>query len=385
MMAQSAIVRLEIVENILMGQHTEPGRIESLTSILASLEGIPSENEKRLLLLDDSKKIKVDLSYEIMEMKKDIFYLENGEEEFIKYLEKLHPGFRKKVDSGAQRLQGLQFNCFITDRDGTINNYCGRYRSSVQSVYNSVFLTRFAKNRTVSPIIVTSAPLEAPGIVDVSVNPQKTFVYAASKGRELIDLNGRRRAYPINERKQMLIDELNERLRNLVKQPTFEKFSLIGSGFQFKFGQTTIARQDISQSIPEDESEDFLKKIVSLVSEADPKHENFRIEDTGLDIEIILTIEDPQSGHRAFDKADAVNYLDRELDLDMANGPHLICGDTSPDVAMIEASMRKTRDTWSIFVTKNNDLAYQVRSVCSNSVIVPEPDMLVTILNFLSD
>ncbi|MGD8893051.1 MAG: hypothetical protein PVF94_08480, partial [Desulfobacterales bacterium] len=151
-----------------------------------------------------------------------------------------------------------------------------------------------------------------------------------------------------------------------------------------KFGQTTIARQDISRSVSEDESEALLKKIRSLVSDIDPENTNFRIEDTGLDIEIILTIEDSESGPKDFDKADSVKFLDSELGLNLSEGPHLICGDTSSDIPMIEASMSKTDDTWSIFVTEDKELADRVTAVCPNAVIVPEPDMLVTILNLLS-
>jgi len=51
---------------------------------------------------------------------------------------------------------------------------------------------------------------------------------------------------------------------------------------------------------------------------------------------------------------------------------------------MIEASISKTPDTWSIFVTEDKELAGRVAEVCPNAVIVPEPDMLVTILNLLS-
>lgn len=52
--------------------------------------------------------------------------------------------------------------------------------------------------------------------------------------------------------------------------------------------QIAIARQDINGSIPEPKSEKFLGLIKNVVTDLDPTHENFRIEDTGLDIEIIL-------------------------------------------------------------------------------------------------
>ncbi|MBW1726435.1 MAG: trehalose 6-phosphate synthase [Deltaproteobacteria bacterium] len=389
LMARTRGVRVTVVENIFMNRQISPDWIKSLKNFLAWLDGIGSENEKKILYLDDSignisKKIEVDLTYEITELEKDIFYLENGEQAFIDYLSGLHVGFQKHVYNGLNKLNGLNFNCFITDRDGTINNYCGRYRSSVQSIYNAVFLTKFAKKRVKNPIIITSAPLKDPGIVDVSVNPEKTIIYAASKGREFIDLSGNRRTYPISDKKQALIDRLNQKIGALLQEPSFEQFSLIGSGLQFKFGQTTIARQDISRSVSEDESEALLKRIRRLVSDIDPENRNFRIEDTGLDIEIILTIEDSESGPKDFDKADSVKFLDSELGLNLSEGPHLICGDTSSDIPMIEASISKTPDTWSIFVTEDKELAGRVAEVCPNAVIVPEPDMLVTILNLLS-
>ena len=384
LMDETHNLRMQIVKNIFNEQLIEPNRIESLKNALSSLINIPMERGKRVLFLDDSKRIPVDLAYEITELKKDIFYLENGEDKFIEYLEDLHSGFREQVNSSVNLLKGLNFNCFITDRDGTINNYCGRFRSSVQSVYNSLFLVRFAAKRTVSPVIVTSAPLKNFGVMDVSINPEKSVIYAASKGREFVDLYGVRRTYPIDKQRQDQLDNLNKRLLSLVKNPVFERFSLIGSGFQRKFGQTTIARQDISGSISEDESYNFLKKIKSIVSDLDPQNKNFRIEDTGLDIEIILTIGDSQSGLKDFDKGDAVKFLDEELRLGMTKGPHLICGDTYSDIPMLEAAKEKTDNTWSIFVTKDHKLAEKVRDVCSNSIIVTEPDILITILNFLS-
>ena len=232
--------------------------------------------------------------------------------------------------------------------------------------------------------MMTSAPLKDIGIVDVSVTPDKTMIYAASKGREFIDLSTARRTFPIDDQKQQLIERLNRKLVNLVKDPAYEKFSLIGSGLQFKFGQTTIARQDINGSIEAPKSEEFFRLIENIVTDLDPTNDNFRIEDTGLDIEIILTISDKKAGLKDFDKGDGVNYLDKELNLDMNKGPHLICGDTESDVPMVEATMNRTSDTWSIFVTKNQELTDRLKTVCPNVLIVPEPDILITILNQLS-
>lgn len=384
LMDQTVDVRRLIVEKILKVEKVEQKDIKSLKNALASIENIPVNNGLKILSIDNSEKIEARLFYEIEELQKDIIYLEKGEKGLIRYLNKLHPDFLDYITKGVEKLDGLHFNCFITDRDGTINNYCGRYRSSVQPIYNSVCLTRFANSMTSNPIIITSAPLEKPGIVDVSVNPDRTFIYAASKGREYINLDGKKGAYPINKAKQTILDKLNDRLCELVNEPAYEKFSLIGSGLQLKFGQTTLARQNIRKSISESESNELVRKIKSIVKDIDPEQKNFKIEDTGLDIEIILTIEDAQSGLKDFDKADAVKYLDKELNLGMAKGPHLICGDTSSDVPMIKASMEKTGDTWAVFVTKDADLAEKVRTICPNTLIIPEPDMLVGILGSMS-
>ena len=384
LMAQTRELRFKLVGDIFNKQAIDSESVESLKNALTALENIPAKQSRQLLLIDESKQIKVDLTYETDELKKDIYYLENGEDKFIEYLDKLHTGFMQHVNDGVDKLKGLHFNCLISDRDGTTNNYCGRYKSSIQSIYNSVFLTRFAKKKVDNPIIVTSAPLKDPGIVDVSVNPEKTIVYAASKGREFIDLTGTRRSYPVYDAKQVILNRLNEKLVKMVNTQEYEKYSLIGSGLQLKFGQTTIARQDISNSIGEEESLKFLSVIKEMVSKLDPEYKNFRIEDTGLDVEIILTIDDKSSGSKDFDKADAVKYLDSELNLNLDKGPHLVCGDTASDVPMITAAMESTKDTYSIFVTKKEDLAQNVRSICPGAIIVPEPDMLVTIMGLLS-
>jgi hypothetical protein len=384
LMAQTRKVRFDIVNQLLSFNSVSKGPYDALQSALISLEMCLKEEHKTILKIDGSEYIDVDLTYEITELKKDIYYLENGEEKFMSYLESMHPNFSSHVQNGVALLKGKYFNCFITDRDGTTNNYCGRYRSSVQSIYNAVFLTRFAKNATSNPIIITSAPLKDIGIVDVSTIPDKVIIYAASKGREFIDLSGTRKSYPIDDQKQQRIGRLNQELNQLIKDPAYEKFSMIGSGLQLKFGQTTIARQDINGSIPEAKSKTFLALVENIVKKLDPAGKNFRIEDTGLDIEIILTISDEKAGLKDFDKADAVKYLDKELNLGLGKGPHLICGDTGSDVPMLEAAMESTDDTWSVFVTRNPELADRVKAVCPNSLTVPEPDILMSILNQLA-
>jgi hypothetical protein len=157
---------------------------------------------------------------------------------------------------------------------------------------------------------------------------------------------------------------------------------LIGSGLQFKFGQTTVARQDIYGSVPETESEAFAGVIRELIGELDPDGLYFRTEDTGKDIEIILTVEGT-SGLKDFDKGDGILFLDSELGLDLTGGENLICGDTSSDVPMVKAAAEKSPDPWTIFVTRDENLKQAVRRTSDRVAFVSEPDVLVCCLNQL--
>ncbi len=118
----------------------------------------------------------------------------------------------------------------------------------------------------------------------------------------------------------------------------------------------------------------------------DPDGSFFRIEDTGLDIEIMLTVpSDSDNGAlRDFDKGDGVRFLEQELSLGMARGPNLICGDTPSDVPMVQASMEMTNKTAAVFVTRRDDLRERVRSICPGSVFVEDPDALVVALDRFS-
>lgn len=384
LMEQTAVVRRELIADILADAPASRHHVASLRAALDNLKAIAAPEADnpfaRHLALDDDHLVSVDLTYEITELARDIAYLELGEAALLTILEDKLPGLRTQTQQLAQALGGTPYRCLITDRDGTVNNYCGRYRSSIQSVYNALFLTRFVRNKTLFPIVVTSGPLTGPGLLDVSVMPEKTMIMAASKGREFIDLQGAYQAFPAEEHQTALLKTLHQRLQTLINDPTRRKFGLIGSGLQVKFGQLTVARQDISGFVPENESRAFLTDVTRLVREFDPDETRLRIEDTGLDIEIILTIES-DSGLKDFDKGDGVAFLDQALGLDLVQGPHLVCGDTSSDLPMLRVTMEKCPETRAVFVTRKKELHQAVLKICPQALIVPEPDVLVLALN----
>ncbi|MGE4423667.1 MAG: trehalose 6-phosphate synthase [Pseudodesulfovibrio sp.] len=380
LMAASRSLRKRAVAAILDGETVDRDIPASLSNLLESLEAVPEEEGGKRLRLSGGRTISLDMGYEIDETRKDLFYLEEGEETFLEMLADFHPDFDEHVARGRELLRGVGLDSLVTDRDGTVNNYCARYLTSIQSVYNAVFLTRFARTHVDKPVILTSAPLD--GLIQISVNPDGEFYYAASKGRECLDRDGLVRRLDITPDKQAAMDALNARLAELTGRPEYEKFTLIGSGLQFKFGQSTVARQDIGGSIDTIESDAFLTTLEALVHELDPDGRNFRIEDTGLDVEIILTVE-TGGGLKDFDKGDGVKFLNQELGLGMASGVGLICGDTGSDVPMLEAALALSPGTRAIFVTRKEELAKRVTGLTDAALIVPEPDMLVTILGTL--
>ncbi|MGD8897395.1 MAG: trehalose 6-phosphate synthase [Acidobacteriota bacterium] len=377
-------LRRALTEEILASRPASPEAIDRLRETLAGLEAIPEEAAGRRLILEGSRAIHVDLGYEIEELKKDLVFLEHGEEALLEDLARRHAGFREDLERGLDALGDGSFQAFVTDRDGTVNNYCGRYASSVQSTYNAVFLTRFARARSRGSVVLTSAPLDDIGLADMAVTPPGALICAGSKGREYFDAEGRRRQYPVEPGKQERLDTLNQRLGELLKTPGHEVFTLIGSGLQHKFGQTTIARQDIAGSIPDEDSERFMDEVRQLVRSVDQEGSFFRIEDTSLDLEILLTVDDETGeGTRDFDKGDGVRFLNEDLKLEMGRGPCLVCGDTGSDVPLLAASLELAPQTRGVFVTGKDDLRQKVRDVLPETLFVGEPDALVAILNAL--
>jgi hypothetical protein len=389
LMQDTGKLRRKLVIRIIEGENPGPQASGRLRSFLNTLQHIPRQNGRFVLTggtgqTQTGKTLCLELDYEITELEKDLIFLEKGEGALLSHLAELHPGFQEEVDQAFEFCRTLRFpvNCLISDRDGTVNNYCGRYLSSIQSVYNAVFLSRFAQRAAKSTVILTSAPLSGGGLEDITVTPLGLFILAGSKGREYLDGKDRIGRLPIEGAKQKKLDQLNQRLEQLLQDPQYELFSLIGSGLQFKFGQTTVARQDIYGSIPETESEAFMKVIEELIRDIDPQGEYFRTEDTGKDLEIILTVEG-EEGLKDFDKGDGVLFLDGELNLGLARGGNLVCGDTSSDIPMVAAAMAKSPQTSTIFVTSEIAIKQAVLRVCEYAHFVNEPDVLVWLLNQL--
>lgn len=372
---------LQTIRRTVTGYHLmqahHPRHIKSLENALAAMDALPGEGlDKRLDA--EGRTVTVTVDYERGELEKDIYFLNHSEEEFLDYLSRLHDGFDEEVERTVHFLRSQEIHSFVTDRDGTVNNYCGRYRSSHQSVWNAACLTRFVRAVPEVPVLLTSAPLFQEGLLAMSAMPEHSTNYAGSLGREYCDREGHRGALELSAKQAGAIDELNARIDELLAQREFATFALIGSGLQHKYGQTTVARQDIHGSIPDELSDEFLEAVSSTVRDIDPEETVFGIEDTGKDIEIMLTVEPG----RRFSKGDGLAYLDDALGLRLADSPCLICGDTSSDLPMVEKAVELggREKTGAIFVTTNDDLRGRVRAAADRTHFVSTPDVLVAAL-----
>ena len=254
LMQASGNARRRLAARILEGADPDPEDRQRLGSCLASLKRIPLRDGRFELsaggqggrrrkprltgsrhtgnLRSPERTIHLELDYEIDELEKDLLFIERGEDALLARMDELHPGFQEELNRAFDFCRGMHFplGCLLTDRDGTVNNYCGRYLSSIQSVYNAVFLSRFARHAVRHAVILTSAPLSNGGLEDLTVSPPGSFVLAGSKGREYLNGNGQRGALAIEADKQKRLDRLNRRLTELLRDPAYEIFGLIGSG-----------------------------------------------------------------------------------------------------------------------------------------------------------
>lgn len=347
--------------------------LESARSILESL---PGEGTQRVLAVD-GRDLRLTLDYEFQELERDLLCLRGGMQAVVQALHV--PGsFGDELDAVLQVVGGTRYAAVFTDRDGTIANYCGRYRSSHQPLYTAVKLGRFARERADHFFVVTSGPLYGHGLLSLSAFPEDTVHLAGSKGREYLLADGSAGSYPLTDEQRAAMITLDERLLALVEQPRYRLLSMIGSGYQRKFGQLTVSRQDIHRSVPAEVSEGFLADVHTLLDELGEQGRWFELDDTGFDIELTLLQEGEQ--RHGFHKGDGVGFLMSTLPESLRDAPVLVCGDTPSDVPMLEHLTRAGYETHALFVAADEDLERQVRGLASRAAFCSGPDVLVTAL-----
>eukprot|EP00435_Cladocopium_sp_Y103_P028259 s1971_g7.t1 len=242
------------------------------------------------------------------------------------------------------------FRNLITDRDGTTNNYCDRYASSVQSAYNAAWLSNFSRHCVDNAVFITAAPLggrpSAEGLMELCVAPRGYFIYTGSKGREYYSDATQQllEAEELPKEQRELVEELHRRILALCQQPGNTKFLGIGSGLQRKFGEVTMARNDPAGTVPEPESRRFMAAVRRVKEELDPDGTGLDLHDTGTDMEIFPRV---MGGRPSFDKGDGVQRCNLSRFLNAAMLPTLIAILASSSAAAKTCSPLKNRDIFS--------------------------------------
>lgn len=372
-------IRQKIIDRINTGDTINVIDLKKLDEIKLQLEDIPKKEDQFVLKTNQGQAILLELDYELSELQKDDIFLKHGFIALEEHLSKLHHNFRDQVEAGLTFLKRHGYKHFVTDRDGTVSNYCGRYQSSIQPIYNAVCLSDFTKNVEGRSIILTSAPLFDIGLADISIQPEEEFILAGSKGREML-VDNQKKVYPIAEEEQEKLDQLNEAIEELLKHKEYATFRYIGSGLQYKFGQTTLARQDKNGSISNKKSQSFKEKIQELLHDLDPDNQFFSLEDTGKDLEIMLNIKSGNNELEEFDKGHGLKFIFDQLNENINNERVLICGDTASDVPLISAAQELGATVTSVFVTDDDALKKSVKSICKDSFFVSSPDILIYML-----
>ena len=379
-------VRFDVVNTIASGKKLNKTQLFQLIEIEEKLRSIPEKDNFFQLKTAQNESIALELDYELGELQKDSIFLKQGESALLNYLSEKHKYFESEIKKGLQFLENKYFDHFVTDRDGTVSNYCGRYQSSVQSIYNALFLSHFTKTVKGKSIIITSAPLFNIGLADISVQPKTDFILSGSKGRELIDDYDKKHFFPIDENQKKKLNQLNSKIEDLLEQNEFSAFRYIGSGLQYKFGQTTLARQDKNNSISAEKSLQLKSQIEKIIQKLDPNQETFRLEDTGKDLEIMLTVNEKNQDLLVdFDKGHGLEFICKTLNINIENQKILICGDTFSDLPLLTKAKAMGANVSSIFVTQDEKLMKEAKSLCNDSFIVSSPDVLVALLKKQSE
>lgn len=380
LMSETATLRRQAVAAILAGRPVSPEIPVGLVQALADLEEVLGRDGRTELELAEDQTLRLDLAEETRQIENDVTYLEEGREALIKQLAKQHHGLRDAMRRGLKAVSGQSFGALLYDCDAALRVPGQRFVTAVQPAWNAVALTRFAMARARRPVLWSEAPLSGPGIADLVTVPPRTFAYAASLGRQYKDADGHDGAAPLSLEKASLLESINARLAMLLADPSWRTFAFVGSGLQFRRGETIIARQDALSSIGEETSLTLLEHVHDIVDAVDPEREHFRVEDDGLDVAVTPTATS-QDVWSDFSTAEGLRVAEAALSLDLARGPHLICCGGASGLALLEALVASTKDVRCLFVTDREDLGRRALDLCPKTTVMAHPDMAAAILS----
>ncbi len=380
LMARTVSARRQAAAAILAGRSVPPEAPALLSQALAGLEEAEDRDGLAELEAAEDQTLSLDLAEETRQLENDLIYLEDGREALFRHLAKRHHAFRDAVKRGLRAISGHGVNILLGDFDGAIRGPNQRFATAAQPAWNAVAWSRFAMARAKRPLLWTQGPMAGPGLLDLASLPPRTFAYAASLGRQYQDAEGRQGAVPLSLEKATLLESINARLAMLLADPTWRAFAFVGSGLQFRRGETVIARQDVRGSVDADDSLALLEHVHDIVDAVDPQREHFRVEDDGHDVAVAPTVAQADVW-RDFSATDGLRAVDAALGLDLAQGPHLLCCGGASGLALLEALVGLGPQVHCLFVTDRDDLARRARQACAQAAVVAHPDIAAAVLS----
>ncbi|MHC1791742.1 hypothetical protein [Solidesulfovibrio sp.] len=380
LMAHSAVFRREAAAAVLAGRPVPPDIPAHLAQDLADLRKAAGRDQIAELTRGDDIALRLDLAEELIQLENDVAYLEDGREALLKRLGKYRHGLRDAIRKSLKIIAGENVNTLLCDCDALFRAPNQRVRTAVQPAWNAVAACRYAMARSRRPVLWSEAPLADPGIIDRATVPGRTFAYAASLGRQWQDPDGNQGQARLSTEKADLLEAINTRLAALMADPAWLAFTYVGTGLQFRRGETSIARQDAAASVEEDDSLALLEHIHDVVDAVDPERLHFRVGDDGRDVTITPTAASRDLWND-FSPAEGLRNLDAALGLNLAQGPHLVCCAGLQGVALLTALAQHTTDLRAILVTDRDDVARRAAEICPRTAIVRHPDTVAAVLS----
>ena len=465
LMADSATLRRQAASAILAGKPVPAETTAALAQIRDAVDEAMDRDGVAALPMDEDRVLRLDLSEEAGQLENDVVYLEEGREALMKHLGRQRHGLRDAVRQGLRELAVQGIETLLCQADALLRAPGQRFVTAVQPAWNAVGLGRFAAARAARTVLWSAAPLSGPGIADLHALPRRACVLAGSLGRQIVDATGRESASPlslakasllegINARlamlladpdwrafayvgsglqfrrgetviarqdsresiadlhalprracvlagslgrqivdtagrgidaplsreKAALLESINARLAMLLADPDWRAFAYVGSGLQFRRGETVLARQDSRDSIDEDASLALLEHVHDIVDAVDPEREHFRVEDDGCDVVVTPTASADDAGQE-YSAREGLRALEQALGADFAKGSHLVCCTGQDGLELLEALTEKNRDVRCLFVGDREDLGRKARELCPHTALAAHPDVAAALFS----
>lgn len=380
LMADSATLRRQAASAILAGKPVPAETTAALAQIRDAVDEAMDRDGVAALPMDEDRVLRLDLAAEAGQLENDVLYLEEGREALMKHLGRQRHGLRDAVRQGLRELAAQGLETLLCQADALLCAPGQRFVTAVQPAWNAVALGRFAAARAARTVLWSAAPLSGPGLADLRTLPRRACVLAGSLGRQIVDATGRESASPLSLAKASLLEGINARLAMLLADPDWRAFAYVGSGLQFRRGETVLARQDSRESIDEDASLALLEHVHDIVDAVDPEREHFRVEDDGCDVVVTPTASADDAGQE-YSAREGLRALEQALGADFAKGSHLVCCTGQDGLELLEALTEKNRDVRCLFVGDREDLGRKARELCPHTALAAHPDVAAALFS----